>query len=241
MTRSRTLVGRVADSLRTEVAAGTYAPGSKLPSESQLSEIYKVSRPTVRAAIRELDAIGLIKTRHGVGSFVSSPNAVESGLERLESISDSIRAIGKTPSTDYASKSIRLAMPEEAALMEIGVNEEILEIRRTISADGEVVAYSYDLLPLKISKAPHKLAEVDGSVFKFLEQELGIYPAYARSEIHAVTSRHVAWGEDAHDHDLFILLNQRHYSRDDVLFLYSRTYFIEGRFAFNLTRSTPSL
>jgi GntR family transcriptional regulator len=240
MKRTTSLVERVADSLRTELAAGTYAEDTKLPTEAELGEIYQVSRPTVRAAIRQLDALGLVSTRHGVGTFVSPRRSVETGLEALESISDSIRRIGKTPGVHFAGKSIRLVLPDEAAAMSLSVDEKIIEIRRTILADGEVVAYSYDLLPLSITDGEPNLEVLQGSLFRYARDELSIQPAYARAELHAVTSRHVAWGPDAHEHNLFLLLNQHHYTADDVLFMFSRTYFVEGRFTFQLTRYAPN-
>jgi len=49
---------------------GTYPPGSRLPSEAELSETYEVARPTVRQALGRLRDQGLIRTLHGRGSVV---------------------------------------------------------------------------------------------------------------------------------------------------------------------------
>lgn len=46
-------------------------PGDRLPSESELSKGYNVSRITVRNALQKLAALGLIETRLGDGSYVS--------------------------------------------------------------------------------------------------------------------------------------------------------------------------
>ncbi len=58
-----------------EIATGKYESGSRLPSESQLVEKFKVSRPTVGRALRELVAEGLIERRAGSGSYVRDTSA----------------------------------------------------------------------------------------------------------------------------------------------------------------------
>lgn len=57
MARSGTLVSRVAEDLRSALAADQYPAGSKLPPEAELGTQFGVSRPTVRAALRELEAL----------------------------------------------------------------------------------------------------------------------------------------------------------------------------------------
>jgi DNA-binding GntR family transcriptional regulator len=61
---------RVAAELRREIQDGVYPPGGQLPSEAQLVERFRVSQPTVRAAISVLRAEGLVESIHGRGTFV---------------------------------------------------------------------------------------------------------------------------------------------------------------------------
>jgi LacI family transcriptional regulator len=56
--------------LETEIASGKYGDGSRLPSEVQLVKQFKVSRPTVARAFRDLEAKGLIERRAGSGTYV---------------------------------------------------------------------------------------------------------------------------------------------------------------------------
>lgn len=236
MGNNGTLVSRVSDDLRSRLAAGDLPPGSRLPTESELSAEFQVSRPTVRAALRELEALGLVRTQHGVGTFVTEPPAVRAGLERLDSITESIRATGREPGMSYASRVVRPVLPEEAATMGVPGDTVALEVRRAIMADGEIVAYSYDLMPMEIFPEGFDPAELDGSIFGFFRARLGIVPDHALGEVHAVTSNHVGWGTEAATHNLFVLLVQRHYDKADRLVLYSRTYFIEGRYSFSIVR-----
>lgn len=50
--------------------AGVYAPGSKLPSERELSTRFAMSRPAVREELRRLEAAGLVRSVHGSGTQV---------------------------------------------------------------------------------------------------------------------------------------------------------------------------
>lgn len=74
-TGTGTLTSRLGDTLRRAIAAGQFPPGSKLPSEAQLSEAHGVSRTVVREAIAALRADKLVEARQGAGVFVLDPPA----------------------------------------------------------------------------------------------------------------------------------------------------------------------
>ncbi len=236
MVRNGTLVSQISEDLQSQLAAGEYLPGARLPTESKLGTAFGVSRPTVRAALRELETLGLVRTQHGVGTFVVDKPAVRAGLERMESITESIRATGREPGMVYASRMFRCVLPEEAARMSVPGDTEVLELRRTILADGEVMAYSYDLMPKEILPPDFDPEELEGSIFQFLRTRLAISPDRGIAQVHAVASNHVGWGNETSNHNLFVLLNQLHYTSDWRLVLYSRTYFIEGRYSFEIMR-----
>jgi GntR family transcriptional regulator len=65
----------VANDLSRQILEGVLPPGSILPSESELSKTYGLSRTSVRSAIRELANAGMIDVSHGRGAFVRIPRA----------------------------------------------------------------------------------------------------------------------------------------------------------------------
>ena len=75
-------------------------------------------------------------------------------------------------------------------------------------------------------------------MFALLAAANGPVPVRAVYEVHAVHSRAIRWGPQADDHQLFVLLDQLHYDKQDQLFMHSRSYFIEGLFTFTVLRST---
>jgi GntR family transcriptional regulator len=72
------LFAQVRDALRADILRGTLVPGDRLPSESELIARFGVSRITVRQALSELQADGLVQTVNGKGSFVTRPGRGES-------------------------------------------------------------------------------------------------------------------------------------------------------------------
>lgn len=68
--RSGNLAQTVAADLTQQIRDGQLRPGDKLPTETELIENQGVSRTVVREALSQLQAAGLVETRHGVGTFV---------------------------------------------------------------------------------------------------------------------------------------------------------------------------
>ncbi|MEU6850626.1 GntR family transcriptional regulator [Actinacidiphila alni] len=65
----------VATRLAEQISQGRYPPGSMLPSETDLMNTFSISRPTARAAVAELRAMGLVESQRGRGSLVRQPTA----------------------------------------------------------------------------------------------------------------------------------------------------------------------
>ena len=62
--------GQVFWQLRNQILRRTWPPGSKLPSEHELSRTMGVSRVSIREGIQHLVSLGILETRHGEGTFV---------------------------------------------------------------------------------------------------------------------------------------------------------------------------
>lgn len=74
MPELRRLYEQIAHQIATDISAGKYAVGQRLPSERELAQVFKVSRPTVREAIIALELDGLVEVRLGSGVYVTSRN-----------------------------------------------------------------------------------------------------------------------------------------------------------------------
>ena len=73
------LTMQVVEHVRSLISSGEVRPGDRLPPERELARKLKISRSSLRAGIGFLSAMGVLKSRHGAGTFVSSgPPALDS-------------------------------------------------------------------------------------------------------------------------------------------------------------------
>lgn len=77
--RERKRIGAVeiARMVRQDIANGHYGPHDRLPSERALADLYKVARGTIRDALNQLTAQGLVDIRPGSGTYVTAARAGE--------------------------------------------------------------------------------------------------------------------------------------------------------------------
>lgn len=87
--RGARLEERVYTGLLDDIRLGKFTLGQRLPSESDLAGQYGCSRPVIRSALAKLRESGLIVSRQGAGSFVTSGHSESgSGFASLDSIDD---------------------------------------------------------------------------------------------------------------------------------------------------------
>jgi len=63
---------QVVDQLLDRIRAGDFLPGSRLPTERELGELFGVSRGVIREAIKVLITLGAVESRQGSGTYVAS-------------------------------------------------------------------------------------------------------------------------------------------------------------------------
>ena len=63
---------QIADKLVSEIVDGHLPVGGLIPTEAQLCESYKVSRHTIREALKQLQNMGMTTSRRGIGTLVVS-------------------------------------------------------------------------------------------------------------------------------------------------------------------------
>lgn len=68
--RKVSVVDQVCVEIKQNIVDGIWKENSKLPSESDLAEIYGVNRLSVRMALQKLNTLGIVETRAGMGTYV---------------------------------------------------------------------------------------------------------------------------------------------------------------------------
>ena len=67
---ARPIYSQIVDGFREQIAAGILQPGDRLPSVRELATALTINPNTIQRAYRELEAMGLIESIAGKGSFV---------------------------------------------------------------------------------------------------------------------------------------------------------------------------
>lgn len=90
--------------LRQQIKDGMYASGKAMPSEMRLSQIYDVSRVTVRRALETLEREGFVVRRHGVGTFAAPrQQAAASPIDRVSGLLENLITQGLETTTRLLS------------------------------------------------------------------------------------------------------------------------------------------
>jgi GntR family transcriptional repressor for pyruvate dehydrogenase complex len=79
--RRSSLVAEVVTLLREVIETKGLAPGDRLPTEAELVESLEVSRPVLREAISQLETLGLVQVRRGLGMFVGDRDSLAGCLK----------------------------------------------------------------------------------------------------------------------------------------------------------------
>lgn len=94
-TSQQTLPQKAADAIIRLIQTENYTAGTKLPNEYELSHMLKVSRNTVREAIKLLVSRNILEVRRGAGTFVSDKHGLGDDPLGLSMITDPLRMMNE--------------------------------------------------------------------------------------------------------------------------------------------------
>lgn len=146
---------QLARHLGAAIADGRLAPHHQLPPERDLADIAGVSRVTVRKAVAELVASGLVEQRRGAGSFVlGHAPKTEQSLSRLVSFSENMQARGRSSDSQVLGRGLFAPSPDEMMTLGLAPNQQVARIDRLRSADGSPMAIERSSLPADVLPDP---------------------------------------------------------------------------------------
>jgi len=146
----------IVDHLEQMILEGSMKPGQRLPPERELAVQFEVSRPSVREALRKLEAKGLLARRQGGGNYVTE-NLGASYTEPL------FELLGRHPEAQQDVEEFWYALEGIAAF-----NAAL----RATDADREIIAARYDAW-----LAGHQLRDPDREACADAEFHLAIAEA----------------------------------------------------------------
>lgn len=159
--------------IRGKIEDGEFPPGTAIPSENQLAEIYGLSRLSVRSALEALENEGLLKSVQGKGVFVQGPKT-RRDMETLGGYRHTMQERGMDASTRVLVKALRDAGPLYSRLLHVAPEDPLWFIRRIDSSESRPVALEEIYIPYALFPG---LGEIDIALFS-------LYDALEWQDIH---------------------------------------------------------
>jgi DNA-binding GntR family transcriptional regulator len=156
-------------------------PGDAIPSERALVGRLAVSRVTIRQAITDLVAAGVLERVHGKGTFLTGPQ-VDSRLH-LTSFSREMRDRGLVPATLVLSATEQPADDDVCYALRIRPGQSVIRVERLRTADRTPMAYEVGHYPSVLF--PGLLQRELGSLYDVFASEYGVVVSSGEQTVRA--------------------------------------------------------
>ncbi len=167
--------------LEEAIEDGRLPRGSKLESELDLAERLGISRPTMRAAIKQLVDKGLLMRRRGIGTTVA-PRPVRRAVA-LTSLYDDLKESGREPTTRVLNFEETPCPPEIAEHLGLGPTAPVLRFDRLRTVGSDPIALMHNVVPIGLLQIDREDLERTGLYDLF--RESGIAPHVATQRVGA--------------------------------------------------------
>lgn len=177
------LYWQVEHDIRHRIESGVWQPGDRLPSESQLGDLYGASRITIRQALGNIASDGLVSREPGRGTFVREFNRSQ-GVRLTASFTEEMMQLGYNIETRVLAQRSDPASELVATQFGVEPGTPVIRVDRLRLTDGIPLAIQRSCLPA--DRFPG-LAEADltGSLYRHLHDSYGVIPARADEVIKA--------------------------------------------------------
>jgi GntR family phosphonate transport system transcriptional regulator len=130
---------RVADAIESGIADGRYAPGSRLPGETEIAETHRVNRHTVRRALAALAERGLVRAERGSGTYVEAPR-IAYPLRSRTRFSENVGAVGREARAQLIGHAVEDADRPLAKRLALKVGAPLIRLETVRFADRTPVS-----------------------------------------------------------------------------------------------------
>jgi len=151
------LYQQMADNIRQLILDGEVSVGDALPSERKLIELTGTSRVTIRKAIDQLIAEGLLFRRQGSGTYIAEP--IEQSGEELTGFTADAKHRGEMPSSLWLVRAVAAPTEDEAKHLRIGLSNQVARLGRVRVSNGEPLAIEHAVVPIALLPDPDSVKE----------------------------------------------------------------------------------
>lgn len=133
-------VTTICKALQEQIEHGLLPPGSQLPAERKLSEVFATTRITLREALLQLEALGLIYREERRGWFISPPRLAYD-LIRRSHFHAMVSAQGRVALTHVISARLQPASARICEMLQMPALSSVIQICRARRIDQRLVLY----------------------------------------------------------------------------------------------------
>lgn len=171
------LYQQLMEDIKCAIEEGRYQPEEKIPSEPELSELYSVSRITVRRAVDELCAQGYLVKKQGKGTFVGHAK-LQRKLMGNDSMSftDVCKLNGQVHSVRILTHKRVPARKDEIKFLDLEPDATLLYVQRLHMADGIPIQIENNFFPPDQYEFLQQEDLERNSLFHILREKYGIDP-----------------------------------------------------------------
>lgn len=173
---------QIADYLVDMLKRGEIAPGGQVPPEQELTEVFGVSRTTVRRSMEHLLARGLLTRKRGKGTFWTE-SAKEITREKLFGSNRQIFNISGKTSVQVLSKVIGKGNRDVCSFLGVSEEADFVIFRRVRFAEGSPMSYSINFLPEKYGANIEKRHLQQMTMLETIEKVTGVLIGTIEHEI----------------------------------------------------------
>ena len=223
--------------LRQAIQSGAAPSGSHLPTEQELEVGTGVSRVTVRRAMDELAAEGLVNRRRGIGSIVSyTPPPVKAVNAPLVAMLENLEEMGRNTQVEVIAVS-RVEPPPNVAVL-YQTDQPLLHTQRTRSQNGVIFGYYQSWSNIKNIPTNKKLFKKKARLVIFREAGItfsSIYQTLKGVAAPASVAAHLGVPEGTP----LTSLVRFSYDQKEVLVDYLEAYYNPELFEYRMELKTP--
>jgi GntR family transcriptional regulator, N-acetylglucosamine utilization regulator len=176
---------RVMRRLETDIATGLLTPGERLAPERQLGERLDVARNTLRRALTDLAARGLLVSRDRSGWFVNGSAVTIETISGPQGLTDWAALHGLAVSSRVCQARIRPALEVEARALRIPTDSDVFELERVRIVEGRPLSLDQSVLAPSLVESVSKVDFSVASLYQTIRATNGIEPSRAECMLRA--------------------------------------------------------
>lgn len=223
------------DDIQKKIENNIWSIGKRIPSERILSDMYNVSRMTLRQAIQILVEEGILNKVPGSGTYVANQK-IQEKMSGVTGFTDIMISEGKVPSSKTLLFKEVDATFNEAEELKINNNDKVLRMERIRYGDQIPICYEITTIRFDLLKGISK-DEISRSLYQSLNEKKGLKPKNAKQYISAIlATNQISEYLDINANDPVLKLRQTSYLDDGTPFEYVQSQYAAERFEFYLQK-----